>query len=98
MNMQVAQTILTQLGGKQFVAMTGADYFAADGNSLKFMFKGCKTANKCLIVLNEWDTYDVSFYRLYGMKCPQVGETQTGVQAGELQRVFTEATGLDCKL
>ena len=96
--MNVATTILAQLGGPRFVNMTGADYFAADANSLKFMFKGCKTVNKCLIVLNEWDAYDVSFYRLYGMKCPQVGETQTGVQGENLQTVFTEATGLDCAL
>ncbi len=96
--MNVATTILAQLGGKQFIAMTGADYFAGDSNSLKFMFKGCKTANKCQVTLDWNDTYSVSFYKMRGMQCPQVGETQTGVQAGELQRVFTEATGLDCTL
>ncbi len=96
--MNVATTILAQLGGQQFIAMTGADYFAADGNSLKFLFKGCRAVNKCLIVLERDDTYSVSFYQLRGMKCPQVGETMTGVQAGELPRVFAEFTGLDCAL
>ncbi len=96
--MNVATTILTQLGGQRFIAMTGADYFAADGNSLKFLFKGCKIVNKCLIILEQDDTYSVSFYRLRGMQCPQVGETQTGVYEDMLQSIFTEATGLDCTL
>ncbi len=96
--MDIANTILQQLGGNQLMAFTGAHSLMALDNGLQFSFRGCKAANKCLIVLEQDDTYSVSFYRLRGMQCLRVGETQTGVQAGELQRVFTEATGLDCTL
>ncbi len=95
--MNVAATILAQLGGNQFITMTGANYLVATENGIQFSFKGYRV-NKCRITLNVWDTYDVEFYKLYGAGCPQVGETQTGVQAAELQRVFTVATGLDCTL
>ena len=33
--MKVAEKILEQLGGNQFVAMTGANHFVADGNTLR---------------------------------------------------------------
>ena len=33
--MKVANTILEQLGGQKFLAMTGANHLVADGNTLR---------------------------------------------------------------
>ena len=33
--MNIASTILEQLGGNKFIAMTGASHFVSDGNTLR---------------------------------------------------------------
>lgn len=65
-DMTVANTILAQLGGNKFRAMTGAKSFAGDKDSLTFKLparfaKDGITAVK--IKLEPTDTYTVTFYK-----------------------------------
>ncbi len=57
--MQVQKEIISQLGGNQFIAMTGANCFADGDNTLVVKFKGCKIANIMYITLNSLDLYDM---------------------------------------
>lgn len=62
--MNVAQTILQQLGGSRFVAMTGAKNFVSDGNTLRMTLpKNGSRANRLWITLNGNDLYDMRFFR-----------------------------------
>lgn len=57
-DMTGAKTILAQLGGRRFIAMTGASQFGgtADPISLKFTLPG-RTISKVVITLDPSDTY-----------------------------------------
>jgi hypothetical protein len=93
-NLQVANTILVQLGGQKFCAMTGAKKFIADDHSLAFAIPAAKDRiNKVRITLDFSDTYTVQFYAIRGTKFRIVSES-TGVYFDQLQSIFTEATGL----
>ena len=81
-------TIINQLGGNKFQAMTGANMFVATENGIQFSFKGCKTANKCRITLRSDDKLN----RKEGT-CPLTKEIEM-VYAENLQNVFESATGL----
>ena len=93
--MQVARTILDQLGGNRFAAMTGAHNFAGDNNSLQFSFKGSRKVNKCRVVLNSMDLYDVSFYK-YNSRTADLKKVSehNGIYCDMLQDIFTDETGL----
>lgn len=98
---EIANTILSQLGGSRFVAMTGAKNFVAIEKGLQASIgRGAKNkANKVRITLTPADLYDVEFYRFSSrtFDCPSVGKVE-GVDAESLARVFTNATGLDTRL
>jgi len=96
-DMTVANTILAQLGGNKFRAMTGARNFAGSDNSLTFRFPNRKGPNSCRVTLNSMDLYDVEFMRIRRSKgVPGVKTTakRNGLYADQLQSVFTEETGL----
>ena len=63
--MSVAETILQQLGGQRFTAMTGSKNYLADGNSLRMtLAKNHSKANRLTITLDEaTDTYRMRFYK-----------------------------------
>ena len=95
-----AQTILAQLGGNKFIAMTGAtkigwEYDAETGNSqFHCMFKGSKKTNLLIVVLDyATDTYRMIFksFRNYKITDKDVFEN---VYCDMLQNIFTEVTGL----
>ena len=90
----VATTILQQLGGNRFRAMTGARHFGSTGNglSVKFPNRG-GGPNHVQITLDERDTYTMTFNKLRGLTATKVAE-HTGVHADELSRIFSETTGL----
>ena len=88
-----ANTILAQLGGNRFIAMTGAKYFTCDDKSLSFQFPNRSSTNCCRITLNSMDTYDMDFKRVYGIKVTPV-KTYEGIYDTMLQDIFTEQTGL----
>lgn len=97
---QVAETILKQLGGNKFIAMTGAKQFVDRGESLSFKIgRNSTSTNYILITLDASDTYTVSFQRVTMSR--KTFETKTKViqehsmtYADQLQNLFTEVTGL----
>ena len=63
--MSIAKTILEQLGGNKFVAMTGAKNFVDCGDALSMRIGRNKTSSNYLkITLNSMDTYDMKFCKL----------------------------------
>ena len=98
--MQTAQTILEQLGGNRFVAMTGATLFVGSDDSLMFALPArfAKDGiNKVRVTLNDSDLYDVTFFRIIGTKVAKIAE-DFGVYADMLAQTFTARTGLDTRL
>lgn len=97
--MSVAQTILEQLGGHRFTAMTGARQFVGDevGRSLHFSIPGRR---KVRITLGVDDRYTVEVFIMRGIDCKPIPgvHAMEGVYADRLQAVFTELTGLDTHL
>lgn len=101
-NLQVAQTILEQLGGKKFIVMTGARNFWADGDTLclklpstpHFVKDGI---NYVRITLTAMDDYTVEFSKVRGLKVTEVAKRE-GVYADMLQAIFEEQTGLRTRL
>lgn len=58
----IAKTILKQLGGNKFLAMTGAYGLGSTGSGLQMKLRRNQSgANILNIELNEMDTYDVIF-------------------------------------
>lgn len=89
----IAQTILAQLGGNRFLAMTGAKQLCVLGNGIKFdLPRGAKNkANKVTITLTD-DLYTVKFYSLRGVNLTERGEFEM-IYAERLASLFTEQTG-----
>lgn len=100
---QVAKTILQQLGGKQFITMTGSRGFTGGADRLQFIVgKGAnRQINKVVVILDPSDTYTVQFWHIdqraatFQMK---LLESQSDVYADNLRDVFTEHTGFWCSL
>ena len=99
----ISQTIIKQLGGNKFKAMTGAKNFGyvtnQDNNnvSLSFSFPNKSGANCCRITLNSLDLYDMQFMRIRKKQgIPQFNTTaeHNGIYADQLQSIFTKETGL----
>lgn len=96
--MDYAQTIIEQLGGNKFCAMTGAKNFVADAQAKSLTFKIGKGAkggvNLVRVTLTAADLYDVEFLKYRALDVKSVA-TVEGVYADRLQSVFTEQTGFD---
>ena len=103
--MNMAHTILKQLGGSKFLAMTGA-IPVTDGNTLRIHLKKNQSkANRLYITLEADDTYTMRFFRYiagrldkktFEWKEEKVTEIKTieGVYCDMLQEIFTEVTGM----
>jgi hypothetical protein len=92
-DMTVARTILDQLGGERFVAMTGAREFVGSGDSLTFKVGvNPKRVSQVRVTLTPADLYSVTFFR-FG-KAPQI----ENVYCTMLEAVFSERTGLYTQL
>lgn len=95
--MKVAQTILTQLGGNRFIAMTGSKQFIAGENFLRMRLSRNKSgANMLKISLNSLDTYDLEFLKVAKNDFKTV-KTVRGVYNDMLQDIFTSETGFYTK-
>ena len=104
--MRVAETILQQLGGARFVAMTGSSGFISDGNTLRMkLIKNGSKANRLWITLDADDTYTMRFFRYTAPRFSQktlkfspekITEVKTfkTVYCDQLQDLFTDVTGL----
>ncbi len=101
--MTVAQTILEQLGGNRFIAMTGAKSLIDHGNGLSFKIgRNCKQVNCVRITLNVFDFYNVEFLNI-NLKRKNSEWIKTvseicNIDADNLQAVFTMHTGMDTHL
>ncbi|TSK07753.1 MAG: hypothetical protein FPO08_00110 [Geobacter sp.] len=105
-NLTVAQTILQQLGGGRFSAMTGAkDFLGSEAEgSLTFRLPSnfaTNGINRVKITLDWTDTYTVEAMKITkgrkGLNVKAI-EKRNLVYSDDLQRVFTEMTGLDTHL
>jgi hypothetical protein len=103
-NMQIANTILQQLGGGRFITMTGArDILAIDaGLQFKMPARFAKDGiNFVKIELADSDTYTMTFGKVFTSKgMPEYEEicVEPLVYADALQATFTSCTGLDTHL
>ena len=94
-NMQIAQTILEQLGGRQFLMMTGSTNLTAIDKGLGMLIKRNKSgANVFRVILDEGaDLYDVEFVKSSPARYDMIKRIE-GVYCDMLQDIFEEETGL----
>ena len=92
-----ATTILAQLGGSRFVAMTGANNLVADATHLGLRFKGFRKANHLKVILDANDTYRLVFGKIKGWDYSVTAEI-AGVYAENLRGAFEGHTGLATSL
>ena len=100
-DINIAATILAQLGGNHFTVMTGAKNYIAHPDGLSFRIPGSGFAkdgiNYIKITLNGMDLYDVTFSRVRGRTVKTL-HTETGIYADMLREVFRLHTGLRTSL
>ena len=90
------QVVLQQLGGRKFMAMTGAKNltFSKEDSSLSMKIgRNSAGVNHLKITLEPDDTYTIYFGRIRNLNY-KVIRTVKGVYAEALQDVFTEVTGM----
>lgn len=94
---RVAETILAQLGGTHFVAMTGASSFAGSNDGLTFRIPR-NNKNRIFgvrIKLDPTDTYTVEFLKSNPRTLDvKTFKRYTNVYCDMLPEIFTEVTGL----
>jgi hypothetical protein len=95
-NLQTATTILSQLGGRRFIAMTGAKNFVGDASTLMFSVPAGKV-NKVRVTLDASDTYTVEFYKVRGVDVAKRA-SHSGVYFDQLRAIFEAETGLRTSL
>ena len=96
-NLQVAQTILQQLGGGRFLTMTGAKNLVGSENSLSMRINSVnadgRRVNVVSVTLDPSDTYTVTASYLRAGKLTTVASV-SDVYNDQLQETFTRLTGL----
>ena len=96
----VASTILQQLGGNRFIAMTGARDFVRGENYLQFKLNGRMTddgINLVVIRLEANDYYMIQFYRQRGINLTEIARKDF-LSPQMLRDQFVSYTGLDIHL
>lgn len=98
-DLSISKTILAQLGGNKFVAMTGAKSFVGSENSLTFRIGRNKTRCNYVQVIYNFgkDLYEVRFgyVSVKGLKEYQKYDE---VYADQLTEIFEGYTGLYTRL
>lgn len=97
---EVADTILQQLGGAQFIAMTGAKSLAITekpGLSFRLPTRSGTLPNYVRITLNPMDEYDVQFARIRGTQL-KILSMHENVPVENLVELFERQTSLYTKL
>ena len=97
----IAKTILEQIGGRRFAAMTGSKDFIDMGNGLRMSLARNKTsANRLDIIYDAGlDLYNMRFYRktfskkTFECKTKDIA-THEGIYCDMLEEMFTMVTGL----
>jgi hypothetical protein len=95
---QVAQTILHQLGGSRFIAMTGSTNFTSDKDKLTFKVgSNPKGVTHMRITLTPRDLYKVEALKVRKLEVKTLSEADD-VYFDMLEEVFTRMTGLYTRL
>ena len=91
----VATTILNQLGGNKFIAMTGSKNFVTTNNGglLMKLSRNASGAQYLKIELNASDLYEMEFFSVRGFEMKQQAEF-SGVYFDQLTNIFEQVTGL----
>ena len=94
-DMKVAKTILEQLGGNKFVAMTGAKNFGGTEDSLSMRIgRNSSNSNYLKITLNSMDLYDMEFCKLTKMGEKKSVKEYNNVYNDMMTDIFTKHTGM----
>lgn len=92
--MTVAQTILQQLGGGRFIAMTGAKNFLGREDGLSFKIgSNAKRISHVRVTLTPADLYNVEFLSIRGTSIKTAAVVE-GAYFDNLADVIAENTGL----
>jgi hypothetical protein len=95
---QIAKTILQQLGGNKFIAMTGAKNLGHTNKGLQMKIgRNSKGITHVIINLKASDTYEMEFIKLRGSS-RKVVKKVSGVYNDMLGKIFTKYTGLNVRL
>ena len=96
---QIAKTILQQLGGNKFIAMTGAKNLGFTDKGLQMKIgRNAKGVTHVIIDLDRGkDLYDIEFVKVRGTKRTTVKKLK-GIYADQLGEIFTRYTGLRIRL
>ena len=96
---QIAKTILQQLGGNKFIAMTGAKNLGFTDKGLQMKIgRNSKGVTHVIIDLDRGkDLYDIEFVKVRGTKRTTVKKLK-GIYADQLGEIFTRYTGLRIRL
>lgn len=95
---QIATTILNQLGGSRFLAMTGAKLLSYGERSLNIRFPAAKGGvNHLRVTLDADDTYTMRFGKLRNINYTEVDSLRS-IYADQLASIFTATTGLHTSL
>lgn len=95
--MEIATTIIQQLGGKKFSAMTGAHLYRVTASKKGVAFSIPKAQNNVkhvVIELMDDDTYTMEFIDKMGTSVKEF----EGVYSDMLQNIFSATTGLSVSL
>lgn len=91
---QIAETILDQMGGKgRLVAMLGAHGFVAQDSGVSFRIKARGKGNLLNVTLDPSDTYSVELFKVRGVSFKAV-DSASGVYADSLVTVAEKMLGL----
>lgn len=105
-DMTVANTILEQLGGRKFLAMTGAYSLTGSADTLSMRLPSKMTKDNIggvRITLDPSDTYTLVAIKLTGsfkrgnLRTVEAFK-ESGIYCDQLAETFTEATGLYTRL
>ena len=93
------ETILRQLGGNRFVAMTGAKNLGTSTKKdLSFSIgRNAKGVTHVIIKLTSADLYDVEFINMRGAKRKVIKKVK-GVYGDMLPKIFKKYTGMNVRL
>ena len=92
------ETILKQLGGNRFIAMTGAKNLGTNGKDLSFSIgRNAKRVTHVHIKLTSMDLYDVEFINMRGAKRKVIKKVK-GVYGDMLPKIFQKYTGMRTRL
>ena len=99
MSKEIGLTILKQLGGNRFLAMTGSKGLNVQDNGFAFRLpRNAKDGiNYVQISLNGLDLYDLEFKSIWRGRI-KVVKSFTDIYDDQLKELFTETTGLNTSL